>query len=116
MWSLLWFLVIQRLDLHPPLGSSACLASLRRAAANPEFADWATVFPLVSGLRGLTVAVVRVAAEIIPKVGDLLGSWFIPEEESTKRCVKKADVTILFTTFNKTQTVQLVIASSITSF
>lgn len=61
-----------------PLGSSACLASLRRAAANPEFADWATAFPLVSGLRGLTVAVVRVAVEIIPIDGDLLDSWFIP--------------------------------------
>lgn len=61
-----------------PLGSSACLASLRRAAANPEFADWAAAFPLVSGLRGLTVAVVRVAVEIIPNDGDLLESWFIP--------------------------------------
>lgn len=56
------------------------MASLRRAAANPEFADWATAFPLVSGLRGLTVAVVRVAVEIIPNDGDLLDSWFIPEE------------------------------------
>lgn len=58
------------------------MASLRRAAANPEFADWATAFPLVSGLRGLTVAVLRVAVEIIPKDGDLLDSWFIPEEDS----------------------------------
>lgn len=68
-----------------PLGSSACLASLRRAAANPEFADWATAFPLVSGLRGLTVAVLRVAVEIIPNDGDLLDSWFIPEEERVER-------------------------------
>lgn len=73
----LW--LIGGLDHHSPLGSSACLASLRRAAANPEFADWATAFPLVSGLRGLTVAVLRVAVEIIPKDGDLLDSWFIPE-------------------------------------
>lgn len=57
------------------------MASLRRAAANPEFADWATAFPLVSGLRGLTVAVVRLAVEIIPNDGDLLDSWFIPAEE-----------------------------------
>ena len=78
--------VIKRLDHRSPLGSSACLASLRRAAANPEFADWATAFPLVSGLRGLTVAVVRVAVEIIPNDGDLLDSWFIPEEESGKKC------------------------------
>lgn len=75
------------LDHRSPLGSSACLASLRRAAANPEFADWATAFPLVSGLRGLTVAVVRVAVEIIPNDGDLLDSWFIPEE-SRKRDVR----------------------------
>lgn len=68
-----------------PLGSSACLASLRRAAANPEFADWATAFPLVSGLRGLTVAVVRVAVEIIPNDADLLDSWFIPEKESGRK-------------------------------
>lgn len=61
-----------------PLGSSACLANLRRAAANPELADWATVFPLVNGLSGLTVAVVRVAVEIIPNEGDL-DSWFIPQ-------------------------------------
>lgn len=71
----------QRINGSSPLGSSACLASLRRAAANPEFADWATAFPLVSGLRGLTVAVLRVAVEIIPNDGDLLDSWFIPEEE-----------------------------------
>ena len=57
------------------------MASLRRAAANPEFADWATAFPLVSGLRGLTVAVVRLAVEIIPNDGDLLDSWFIPAKE-----------------------------------
>lgn len=71
-----------------PLGSSACLASLRRAAANPEFADWATALPLVSGLRGLTVAVLRVAVEIIPNDGDLLDSWFIPEEERGQRCMR----------------------------
>ena len=65
---------------HSPLGSSACLASLRRAAANPELADWATAFPLVNGLSGLTVAVVRVAVEIIPNEGDL-DPWFIPERE-----------------------------------
>ena len=80
-WALLLFLLKQRLDHCSPLGSSACLASLRRAAANPEFVDWATAFPLVSGLRGLTVAVVRVAVEIIPNADDLLDSWFIPEEE-----------------------------------
>lgn len=79
---------LRRLDHRSPLGSSACLASLRRAAANPEFADWATAFPLVSGLRGLTVAVVRVAVEIIPNDDDLLDSWFIPEEESGKRGVR----------------------------
>ena len=79
----LW--VLKRLDHRSPLGSSACLASLRRAAANPEFADWATAFPLVSGLRGLTVAVVRVAVEIIPNDGDLLDSWFIPEEEENRK-------------------------------
>ena len=77
-----------------PLGSSACLASLRRAAANPEFADWATAFPLVSGLRGLTVAVVRVAVEIIPNDVDLLDSWFIPEE-SEKKDVLISDVAAL---------------------
>jgi len=70
-------------DAHSPLGSSACLANLRRAAANPELADWATVFPLVNGLSGLTVAVVRVAVEIIPNEGDL-DSWFIPEREDQK--------------------------------
>lgn len=83
--------VMKGLDDRSPLGSSACLASLRRAAANPEFADWATAFPLVSGLRGLTVAVFRVAVEIIPKDGDLLDSWFIPEEESGKKCVRSVD-------------------------
>ena len=60
------------------------MASLRRAAANPEFADWATAFPLVSGLRGLTVAVVRVAVVIIPNDDDLLDSWFIPGESERK--------------------------------
>lgn len=77
LWSL------RSLGHRSPLGSSACLASLRRAAANPEFADWATAFPLVSGLRGLTVAVVRVAVEIIPNDGDL-DSSFIPEERAPR--------------------------------
>lgn len=81
MWSGLVFWLTQRRNGCSPLGSSACLASLRRAAANPEFADWAAVFPLVSGLRGLTVAVLRVAVEIIPNDGDLVDSWFIPEEQ-----------------------------------
>lgn len=61
-----------------PLGSSACLANLRRAAANPELAAWDAVLPLVSGVRGVTVAVLRVAVEIIPNDGELLESWFIP--------------------------------------
>lgn len=72
--------VSKRTDYHSPLGSSACLASLRRAAANPEFADWASALPSVSGLRGLTVAVVQVAVEIIPNDGDSVDSWFIPGE------------------------------------
>lgn len=71
-----------------PLGSSACLASLRRAAANPEFADWATAFPLVSGLRGLTVAVVRLAVEIIPNDGDF-GSWLMPTNEEQRKRMEK---------------------------
>lgn len=71
------------------------MASLRKAAANPEFADWVTAFPLVSGLRGLTVAVLRVAVEIIPKDGDLLDSWFIPEEESEAKRVRNA-YTLMF--------------------
>lgn len=81
IWSLVKFWLKPRRNGCSPLGSSACLASWRRAAANPEFADWATAFPLVSGLRGLTVAVLRVAVEIIPKDGDLVDSWFIPGEE-----------------------------------
>lgn len=67
-----------------PRGSSACFASLRRAAANPEWADWAAGLPLATmepfrgdGVRGLTVAVVRVAVEIIPNDGDF-GSWLMP--------------------------------------
>lgn len=73
---------------EPARGSSACLASLRRAAANPECADWAAGLPLATidplrgdGVRGLTVAVVRVAVDIIPKEGDF-GSWLMPQKES----------------------------------
>lgn len=62
------------------------MASLRRAAANPECADWAAGLPLATidplrgdGVRGLTVAVVRVAVDIIPKEGDF-GSWLMPGE------------------------------------
>lgn len=75
-----------------PLGSSACLASLRRAAAKlEEGADWTDKVLLAAGLplgtrealrgdgvRGLTVAVVRVAVESIPREGDF-GSWLMPE-------------------------------------
>lgn len=75
-----------------PLGSSACLASLRSAAAKlEEGAAWADSVLLVAGLpvgtraplsgegvRGLTVAVVLVAVESIPIEGDL-GSWLMPE-------------------------------------
>lgn len=75
-----------------PLGSSACLASLRSAAAKLEDgAAWADSALLVAGLplgtraplsgegvRGLTVAVVLVAVESIPSEGDL-GSWLMPE-------------------------------------
>lgn len=74
-----------------PLGSSACLASLRSAAAKLEDgAAWdsallvaglplATRAPLSGeGVRGLTVAVVLVAVESIPSEGDL-GSWLMPE-------------------------------------
>lgn len=74
-----------------PRGSSACFASLRRAAANPEWADWVAGLPLATmeplrgdGVRGLTVAVVRVAVEIIPKDGDF-GSWLMPKDEEHKR-------------------------------
>ena len=82
-----------------PLGSSACLASLRRAAANPEWADWAAGLPLGTmeplrgdGVRGLTVAVVRVAVEIIPKEGDF-GSWLMPggKEWQTKMQKKEGE-------------------------
>lgn len=75
-----------------PLGSSACLASLRSAAAKLEDgAAWADSVLLLAGLplgtsaplsgegvRGLTVAVVLVAVESIPSEGDL-GSWLMPE-------------------------------------
>lgn len=67
-----------------PRGSSACFANLRRAAANPEWADWVAGLPLATmeplrgdGVSGLTVAVVRVAVEIIPNDGDF-GSWLMP--------------------------------------
>lgn len=65
-------------------GSSACLASLRRAAAKPECVDCAAGLPLATmeplsgdGVRGLTVAVVLVAVESIPSDGDF-GSWLMP--------------------------------------
>lgn len=77
--------------IEDPLGSSACLASLRSAAAKlAECADGTgkvllaaglplgTMEPLrEEGLRGLTVAVVRVAVEIIPSEG-AFGSWLMP--------------------------------------
>lgn len=70
-----------------PRGSSACLASLRRAAANPEWVDWAAGLPLATteplrgdGVSGLTVAVLRVAVEIMPSEGDF-GSWLMPARE-----------------------------------
>lgn len=76
--------------IEDPLGSSACLASLRSAAAKlAECADGTgkvllaaglplgTMEPLrEEGLRGLTVAVVRVAVEIIPSEG-AFGSWLM---------------------------------------
>lgn len=79
----------------PPLGSSACLASLRRAAAKlEEGAAWTDKVLLAAGLplgtmepfrgdgvRGLTVAVVRVAVESIPRDGDF-GSWLMPVDET----------------------------------
>lgn len=82
------------LSLSPPLGSSACLASLRRAAAKlEEGAAWTDKVLLAAGLplgtmepfrgdgvRGLTVAVVRVAVESIPRDGDF-GSWLMPANE-----------------------------------
>lgn len=41
----------------------------------------ARTVPLMGeGVRGLTVAVVRVAVEIIPNDGDF-GSWLMPEEQ-----------------------------------
>lgn len=77
--------------MEDPLGSSACFASLRSAAAKlEEGADWtdrvllAAGLPLGSreplmgeGVRGLTVAVLRVAVESIPMDGDF-GSWLMP--------------------------------------
>lgn len=45
----------------------------------------ARTVPLMGeGVRGLTVAVVRVAVEIIPNDGDF-GSWLMPEEERRER-------------------------------
>lgn len=81
-----------------PLGSSACLASLRRAAAKlEEGAAWTDKVLLAAGLplgtmeplsgegvRGLTVAVVRVAVESIPRDGDF-GSWLMPANKSSSR-------------------------------
>lgn len=83
--------------LSPPLGSSACLASLRRAAAKlEEGAAWTDKVLLAAGLplgtmepfrgdgvRGLTVAVVRVAVESIPRDGDF-GSWLMPANERAR--------------------------------
>lgn len=86
---------------HPcplPLGSSACLASLRSAAAKlEEGAAWTDKVLLAAGLplgtmeplsgegvRGLTVAVVRVAVESIPRDGDF-GSWLMPARKSSLR-------------------------------
>lgn len=85
-------------SLSLPLGSSACLASLRRAAAKlEEGAAWTdkvllaaglplgTIEPLSGeGVRGLTVAVVRVAVDSIPRDGDF-GSWLMPVKESSPR-------------------------------
>lgn len=85
------------LPLSPPLGSSACLASLRRAAAKlEEGAAWTDKVLLAAGLplgtmepfrgdgvRGLTVAVVRVAVESIPRDGDF-GSWLMPAKERAR--------------------------------
>lgn len=65
---------------------------MRRAAAKlEEGADWTDKVLLAAGLplgtreplrgegvRGLTVAVVRVAVESIPREGDF-GSWLMPE-------------------------------------
>lgn len=71
------------------------MASLRRAAANPECADWAAGLPLATidplrgdGVRGLTVAVVRVAVDIIPKEGDF-GSWLMPGERRERERVNR---------------------------
>lgn len=80
--------------MDDPLGSSACFASLRSAAAKlEEGADWTesallaaglplgTREPLIGeGVRGLTVAVVRVAVESIPMEADF-GSWFMLQKK-----------------------------------
>lgn len=86
-----------------PRGSSACLASLRRAAANPECADWAAGLPFATmeplrgdGVRGLTVAVVRVAVEIIPNDGDF-GSWLMPKSGQRQRRMETLNITHLIT-------------------
>lgn len=92
--------------LSPPLGSSACLASLRRAAAKlEEGAAWTDKVLLAAGLplgtmepfrgdgvRGLTVAVVRVAVESIPRDGDF-GSWLMPVNERAR--VRRGEERIL---------------------
>lgn len=84
--------------IEEPLGSSACLASLRRAAAKLEDgAAWTDKVLLAAGLplgtmeplrgegvRGLTVAVVRVAVESIPKEGDF-DSWLMPSGRPVHR-------------------------------
>lgn len=71
------------------------MASLRRAAAKlEEGAAWTDKVLLAAGLplgtmeplsgegvRGLTVAVVRVAVESIPRDGDF-GSWLMPANKS----------------------------------
>lgn len=67
------------------------MASLRRAAANPECPDWDAGLPLAiiaplmgEGVRGLTVAMVHGAVEIIPNAGDF-GSWLIPAGRERQR-------------------------------
>lgn len=71
---------------------------MRRAAAKlEEGAPWADKVLLAAGLplgtmeplrgegvRGLTVAVVRVAVESIPSDGDF-GSWLMPADERSPR-------------------------------
>ena len=46
------------------------------------------------GVRGLTVAVVRVAVEIIPKEGDF-GSWLMPGRRGEKRTKENRRLEIL---------------------